>query len=127
MREETASEEEKPLETKHTEVMDIDDEEIDYDTYLDQLDDEEAPVTDSLTLSNLLQSDLPKIEDDLFSQDFPIIDQSSAPGLESNERGSLMALVGEEEPMEKSRMYGFFIARMCLHFQFLSGIKHLHH
>ena len=97
------------------EVMDISDEEIDYDTYLDQLDDDEVPIsatiTSSLVLSSLLQDTLPKLggeEIDPFSEDFPVINRASAPEI-SIGGGSLMALVGVEVVKDQ----GPVIRRVC--------------
>ena len=84
----------------------------DYDTYLNQLDDEEIPamptLTSSITLTSLLQDGLPKIspkETDPFSEDFPVINKKSAPRVPSGRGESLMSLVGgekEERGVERS-------------------------
>ena len=97
------------------EVIDVSDEEIDYDSYLDQLDDDEVPIsatiTSSLALSSLLQDSLPKLggeELDPFSEDFPVINRASAPEISSG-GGSLMALVGAEAVKEPEAVR----KRMC--------------
>lgn len=100
----------KPVEHTPVDTIDVSDDEIDYDSYLDQLeemDDENSPVaatgfTSTLALTTLLQEGLPKLEvGDPFSEDFPAIDQKK-----EKDNESLLALVGGEvEKKPKGSVY----------------------
>ena len=98
-------------------MLDNSDEDCDYDSYLDQLDDDEIPVTPALTtplpLSSLLQEGLPKVEpsegvvkagvaNDPFYEDFPLISGESGRDVSSNEKQSLMQLVGQDSSTKQA-------------------------
>ena len=95
-------------------MLDNSDNECDYDSYLDQLDDDEIPVapalTTSLPLASLLQEGLPRVEpsggvgvaNDPFSEEFPLISDESSRDVSSNKKQSLMQLVGQDSSIKPS-------------------------